>query len=99
MASNSASSPPKITILTESDGVPGSKFESEREGYTVEQLKQWLKCRGLKQSGKKRNLVTRVKHCLATGNHTVLDRSIDNGKWLDLKVRKTNVTEEDNKKK
>ena len=40
MASNSTSSPPKITILTKSDSVPGSKFESECEGYTVEQLKQ-----------------------------------------------------------
>ena len=41
------SSSAKATILTENDDVPGSKFESEPTNYTVEQLKRWLKCRGI----------------------------------------------------
>ena len=49
-----------LTILTEDDGVPGSKFDSEPEHYTVEQLKRWLKCRCMKLSGKRDELVTRV---------------------------------------
>ena len=52
VASSSAQS---FMILTEDDRIPGSKFEKEPEEYTVEQLKRWLKCQGLKQSGKKRN--------------------------------------------
>ena len=28
-----------LTVLTEEDGVPGSKFEREQEEYTVDQLK------------------------------------------------------------
>ena len=30
-----------LTILTEDDGVPGSKFDREPENYTVELLKKW----------------------------------------------------------
>ena len=43
-------------ILTEDDGIPGSKFKKEPEEYTVAQLKQWLKCRLLKQSRKYINI-------------------------------------------
>ena len=50
-----SSSAQLFMILTEDDRIPGSKFEKEPEEYTVEQLKRWLKCLGLKQSGKKRN--------------------------------------------
>ena len=44
-----------LRSLTDEDDVPGSKFEREPEEYTVEQLKRWLKCRGLKLSGKRKN--------------------------------------------
>jgi len=54
-----SSSAQSFTILTEDDGIPGSKFETEPE-YTVEQLKRWLKCRGLKQSRKRGELLNRV---------------------------------------
>ena len=50
-----SSSAQSFTVLSEDDGIPGSKFEKEPEEYTVEQLKRWLKCRGLKQSGKRGN--------------------------------------------
>ena len=79
-----------VAILTENDGVPESKCESDPENYTVEQLKRWLKCRGIKQGGKRNDLVTRVPDSLSSGNHIVLDPSIDNGKWLQLKILKEN---------
>ena len=69
-----------LTILAENDGVPGSKFDREPEHYTVEQLKRWLKCRGMKLSGKRDELVTRVSDCIKKGSHRVLDVSIDQGK-------------------
>ena len=46
-----------LMILTQDDQVTGPEFEREPESYTVEQLKHWLKCRGLKQSGERDELV------------------------------------------
>ena len=68
---------PSFTVLTEEDDVPGSKFEREPEEYTVGQLKRWLKCRGLKLSGKRDELLKRV--------------SINDGKWFSAKVPKENA--------
>ena len=44
---SSVSSSAKATILTQNDGVPGCKFEGEPAKYTLEQLKSWLKCKGI----------------------------------------------------
>ena len=80
MASSSIQS---FTVLTDEDGVPGSIFEREPEEYTVEQLKRWLKCKGLKLSGKRDNLVKRVRDYVNSKNDHTLDPSIDNGNgWL-----------------
>lgn len=54
----------------------------------MEQLQQWLKCRGIKQSRKRCDLVTRIHDSLKSGNHVVLDPSIDNGKRLQWKILK-----------
>ena len=90
MACLSSTSWKPLTILTENDGVPGSKFDREPEHYTVEQLKRWLKCRGMKLSGKRDELVARVSDCIKKGSHRVLDVSIDQGKWFAAKVIKEN---------
>jgi len=84
----SISSSEKATTLTQNDGVPGCKFEGEPANYTVEQLpvKRWLKCRGIKQTGKREDLLAPVKDCLKSGNSHILDSCIDNGKWLEAKV-------------
>ena len=42
----SSSNVSKARILTQNDGVPGSKIEQDPEKYTNTQLKRWLKCRG-----------------------------------------------------
>ena len=82
---------PSFTVLTDEDDVPGSKFEREPEEYTVGQLKRWLKCRGLKLSGKRDELLKRVSDCIKSGNHHTLDPSIDDGKWFSAKVLKENA--------
>ena len=76
----SSSNVSKARILTQNDGVPGSKFEQDPENYTNTQLKRWLKRRGLKLSGKRADLISRVRDCLKSGNHYVIDSSIDEGK-------------------
>lgn len=88
MNSVTSTSTQRLTVLTEDDGVPGSRFDQEPDNYTVDQLKRWLKCRGLKQSGKRNELLARVKACIDARNHRILDVSIDEGKWFSAKVLK-----------
>ena len=80
-----------LAILTVYDGVPGSKFDRKPEKYTAEQLKRWLKCRGLKLGGTRGELVTRVSDCIKKGNDRILDVSIDQGKWFAAKFLKENT--------
>ena len=75
-----------FTVLTDEDGVPGSKFEKDPEEYTVDQLKRCLKCRGLKLNGKQDELLKRVSNCVKNGNHHTLDPSMDNGKWFAAEI-------------
>ena len=69
MASLSSTSVRPLTVLTETDRVPGSKFEHNPDQYTVEQLKRWLKCRGLKIGGKQGEIISRVSDCIKKGEH------------------------------
>ena len=71
---------PYFTVLTDEDDVPGSKFQRKPEEYTVGQLRRRLKCRGLKLSGKRDELLKCVSDCIKSGNHHTLDPSIDDGK-------------------
>ena len=64
MKVSSRTSSEEATILTLNDGDPGCKFEGEPENYTVEQLRRWLKCRGLRQARKREDLLARVNDCL-----------------------------------
>lgn len=84
----SSSNISKARILTENDSVPGLKFKQDLENYMVSQLKRWLKCWGLRLSGKRTDLVARIRDCLKSGNFYVLDSSTDNGKWLEAKILK-----------
>ena len=43
------------------------------EEYFRDQLKQWLKYRGLKLSGKREDIVQRVRDCVRNGNYHTLD--------------------------
>ena len=53
-----------FTVLTENDDVAGSQFEKDPGNHNVEQLRQWLKCRSLKQRGKLEELLGRVRNCI-----------------------------------
>ena len=86
-----------FTVLkVDEDGVPGSNFEREPEEYTVEQLKRWMKCRGLKLNGKRDELLKRVRDCLKSGNHLTLYPSNYNGKWFAAKILKERSEEQAN---
>ena len=43
-------------VLNEED-VPGAHFTKDPEEYSVVNLKRWLECHGLKQTGKKQYLI------------------------------------------
>ena len=75
-----------LTVLTEDDGVSGFKFERKPE-YTRDQLKRWLKYRGLKLSGKREDIVQRVRDCVRNGNYHTLDPAsiVENGLLLKFK--------------
>ena len=64
---------PSFTVLTEEDDVPGSKFEREPEEYTVGQIKRWLKCWGLKLSGKRDELLKRLSDCIKVSVYPKFD--------------------------
>ena len=53
---SSVSSSAKAIILTQNDGIPACKFEGAPVNYTVQQLKRWLKCRGIKTDREKGRL-------------------------------------------
>ena len=73
-----------LTVLTEDDSVSGFKFERKPEEYTVDQLKQWLKYRGLKLSGKRKDIVQQVRDCMRNRNYHTLDLAsiVENGLLL-----------------
>ena len=80
-----------MTILTEDDGVPGSKIEKDPDNYTVKQLKRWLKCRGLKQTGKReKELYGIVCKGLITG-FLMLVLMVENGLQVKLLGKMKNL--------
>ena len=82
-----------LTVLTEDDGVSGFKFERKPEEYTVDQLKQWLKYRGLKLSGEREDIVQRVRDCVRNGNYHTLDPAsiVENGLLLKFFKKNSDV--------
>ena len=80
-----------LTVLTEDDGVSGFKFERKPEEYTVDQLKRWLKYRGLKLSGKREDIVPTASEGLCEERELSHPWSgIDRGKWFAAKVLQEN---------
>ena len=65
---------PFFMFLTNEDDVPGPKFQREPEEYTVGRLRRRLKCRGLKLSGKRDELLKRVSGTVAKAG--IITRSI-----------------------
>ena len=70
---------PAIQPLAARGMISQPNFHFHFQNYTVDQLKRWLKCRGLKLSGKRSDLIARVKNCLSSGDHHVLVLMMENG--------------------
>ena len=68
--------------------LPAPNLKGNRKTTTVDRLKRWLKCRGLKQSGKREELLKRVKDCIKSGDFRNLQPSNDDGKWFATKTIK-----------
>jgi hypothetical protein len=49
------------------------------------ELKRWLECHGEKRSGKRQELVDRVKGCIAL--KIKVDPKVDGGKWYEIKTK------------
>ena len=71
----------KHSILKE-DKVPGAKLLREPEKCVIEELKRWLHCLGLKKSGKKAELIHRMRDGLKL--NLPVDPKNDGGKWHNL---------------
>ncbi|KAG5891972.1 hypothetical protein JTB14_014416 [Gonioctena quinquepunctata] len=69
------------------EDVPGANL---REGislfdHSMQELKRWLECRGLKKTGKKTDLVERIKNCIDAGREHYIFLGVDGGLWYDKK--------------
>lgn len=69
-------------VLSEGD-VPGSHFTRDPEEYSVLELKRWLECHGGKKSGRKQELVDRIRSFIAIKKG--IDPKVDGGKWYEQK--------------
>ena len=67
------------------DKVPGAKLLKEPQKCVIEELKRWLECHGLNKSGKKDELINRVRDGLKL--NLPVDPKIDGGKWYNLKTK------------
>jgi hypothetical protein len=83
MATNSSSVP----VVLDDSAVPGAKLREDPEKCLVEELQRWLGCHGLKKTGKKDDLITRVRDSLCL--NLPVDPKIDGGKWYNLKAQST----------
>ena len=70
------------TVVLYEEDVPGAKLMKDPNDCSVEELKRWLKCHGLKKTGKKVELIERVRLNNRIGK---IDPKIDGGKWYKYK--------------
>ncbi|KAG5868616.1 hypothetical protein JTB14_023215 [Gonioctena quinquepunctata] len=77
-----------LTLLPED--VPGAvlRCDISIEEHPVSELQRWLECRGYKKTGKKHELILRVKNCIAAGNDSKIALGVYQGKWYDLKINR-----------
>ena len=68
----------------------------EPEKCVVEELKRWLECHGVKKSGKKAELINRVRDGLKL--NLPVDPKIDGGKLYNLKTEDSALIENTNSK-
>ena len=70
-------------VILVKDDVPGACFSKDPSEYSVIELKGWLECHGVKRTGKKEDLIERVRGAIET--QAGIDPKVDGGKWYDIK--------------
>ena len=85
-------------IILEENDVPGSKLTKDPSACTITELQRWLECHGQKKSGRKADLVLRVKGLLSL--NIPIDPKVDGGKWYLLKDKSLseNINDKSGKK-
>ena len=73
-------------IVLHEHEVPGAYLSDNPEDCNVMLLKRWLECHGLKKSGKRNDLIERVKQAMSANQP--VDLKVDGGKWYDAKKAK-----------
>ena len=73
-----------VIQLTEKD-IPGAELTKPVESLNVNQLQRWLECHGEKKSGRRDELIKRVRGCLEVGKS--VDPKVDGGKWYSIKEK------------
>ena len=69
--------------LTE-EGIPGVQLTKDPTECSALELIRWLKCHGVKRTGRKQGLIDRVRGCIAMKK--AVNPKIDHGKWYELRV-------------
>ncbi|KAF5286774.1 hypothetical protein FQR65_LT12444 [Abscondita terminalis] len=65
--------------------VPGATLSCNLHDHSVQELRRWLECRGLNQSGRKEDLIERIRNCIDNGRENEISIAIDGGKWYNRK--------------
>ena len=73
-------------VILEEGEVPGAYLPENPEDCTMTLLKRWLECHGLKKTGKRLELIERVKQAMSVGQP--VDLKVDGGKWYLAKKEK-----------
>ena len=76
-------------IVLKEEDVPGAHFSKDPAQYSVVELQRWLACHGQKKTGKKQELIERVRGCMKINTKVVL--SIDDGKWYNIKKQNSDA--------
>ena len=72
----------KKVPLTAEDA-PGAVLMKYPSECPVLELRRWIECHEVKRTGKKQELIARVRECLAINKS--VGPKIDSGKWYNLK--------------
>ena len=81
----------KMSVILSDSDVPGAKLVKHSQECVIEELKRWLEYHGLKKTGKKDELVSRVREALCL--NLPVDPKIDGGKWYNLKAGSSRQTQ------
>ena len=78
-----------VEIVLEEEDVPGASLRDRLfEELTVPELKQWLACRAASRTGRKQQLIERVKNYLQSGMNKNI---VDPNKGENMEVKRSHL--------